>query len=169
MLTRNQAGIIAHSLGDPWSTGKTGGRRYRNHYVGHEPDIDRLVELGWMKKVREGSPLSGGDLVYAVTHEGGLALDSYLASINPHERRGDQDFRGLCPYCKQHDIGIPCGCEWDPSTGKPATCASTHHLATPATLVVGTGRDNWRLCAECAALPRFKSKRKRVPIVRRDA
>jgi len=33
-----------------------------------------------------------------------------------------------------------------------------------ATISVGTGKNNWHLCASCAALPRFKRLRRRVPL-----
>jgi hypothetical protein len=50
-------------------------------------------------------------------------------------------------------------CEWDPIRNQPA-----HKAHAEATICVGRGMDNWHLCAACAALPRFKRFRKRVPL-----
>ena len=65
-------------------------------------------------------------------------------------------------------------CEWDPERNVPADyipvgAGMVDYLGCPndATLVVGAD-GKWRLCAECAALPRFKRFRKRVPIKERS-
>lgn len=52
-------------------------------------------------------------------------------------------------------------CEWDPAGNRPAPHGPTH---AEATLSVGTGTNNWHLCASCAALPRFKRLRRRVAL-----
>jgi hypothetical protein len=49
-------------------------------------------------------------------------------------------------------------CEWSREKGRPA--GISEHLV-PATLLVGSSRNQWLLCAECAALPRFKAFKKR--------
>jgi hypothetical protein len=62
-----------------------------------------------------------------------------------------------CQMCRgDHDgdvVGHHSGaCEWSPTTGKAAMCTDPYH----GDAVVSVGRkDNLRLCAECAALPRF--------------
>lgn len=63
-------------------------------------------------------------------------------------------------------LSVGDGCEWDPSTNKPATVGSAHSVTTPATLIVGA-QGNWRLCEECAALPRFRRYRVRKTIVKK--
>lgn len=50
-------------------------------------------------------------------------------------------------------------CEWDPDTNSPALGDKVGHGI--ATLVVGTGKNDFHLCAACAALPRFKRMKKR--------
>jgi len=54
-------------------------------------------------------------------------------------------------------------CEWDPTRDAPATTAEG--CPNQADTIVGAD-GKWRLCFSCARLPRFKSLRKRVPIVR---
>lgn len=54
-------------------------------------------------------------------------------------------------------------CEWNPTRNAPATTAEG--CPNQADLIVGAD-GKWRLCFSCAHLPRFKSLRKRVPIVR---
>ena len=58
------------------------------------------------------------------------------------------------------------GCEWDPIRGATATNRDGHYLTTPATVILGY-KGKWRLCAECAALPRFRGLHVRRPIVPR--
>lgn len=48
-------------------------------------------------------------------------------------------------------------CDWNPTDGRPALASEDSHAQ--ATLVVGGTA--WHLCADCAALPRFKSHKKR--------
>lgn len=54
-------------------------------------------------------------------------------------------------------------CEWSPADNRPALYSGDSHKAE-ATISVGTGKNNWHLCASCAALPRFKRLRRRVPL-----
>jgi len=63
---------------------------------------------------------------------------------------------------KSVDIIID-GCEWNPSMNRAAFDTDEHHRTTPAEIIVGA-EGKWRLCAECAALPRFARYRKRVPV-----
>lgn len=67
-------------------------------------------------------------------------------------------------------------CEWDPARNQPAEAtmrrgkfASYRGCDEVATLSVGTGAGNWHLCESCAALPRFKRYRRRVPLKGRGA
>jgi hypothetical protein len=53
-------------------------------------------------------------------------------------------------------------CEWNPDADRAAYENETH---AQADFIVGRGNGNWRLCAKCAALPRFKRYRVRKPIV----
>lgn len=53
-------------------------------------------------------------------------------------------------------------CEWDPERGEPARIGDGCERA--AVLSVGAN-GQFHLCAECAALPRFKRFRRRVPLV----
>lgn len=55
------------------------------------------------------------------------------------------------------------GCEWNPGADRPARAGDAHNSTTPAALLVGAD-GNWRLCALCAALPRFRRFRRRKPI-----
>ena len=57
----------------------------------------------------------------------------------------------------------PDNCEWNPSENRAAYDIDDHYLNTPARVIVGAD-GQWRLCESCAALPRFKRFRKRVPI-----
>jgi hypothetical protein len=59
------------------------------------------------------------------------------------------------------------GCEWNPERDGLAFVGDRHTRENPATVLVG-GRENYRLCDGCAALPRFKRLRKRRPIRRDD-
>ena len=52
-------------------------------------------------------------------------------------------------------------CEWDPERGAPARIGEGCERA--AVLGVGAG-GQFHLCAECAALPRFKRFRRLVPL-----
>lgn len=56
---------------------------------------------------------------------------------------------------------------WNPDANRGATDGDRHFNTAQATVIVGS-QIPFRLCAACAALPAFKDKRKRVPIVRRD-
>ena len=49
-------------------------------------------------------------------------------------------------------------CEWNPELNVPAQFSDERHAAT---LSVGVGKNNWHLCARCAAMPRFKRYRVR--------
>lgn len=49
---------------------------------------------------------------------------------------------------------VPDGCEWSPTRNAAAYADDPHLLSTPATVLVGSD-GNFRLCADCAALPRF--------------
>lgn len=51
-------------------------------------------------------------------------------------------------------------CEWNPTEGREAYSGENHALAT---VLVGSN-GNYRLCAECAALPRFRRFRKRLAL-----
>lgn len=58
-------------------------------------------------------------------------------------------------------------CEWDPERDAPAEMRIDEwdeRGHAPATVVVGSGRNNWHLCASCADLPRFRRFRARTPI-----
>ena len=54
-------------------------------------------------------------------------------------------------------------CEWNPTANRMAYEGEEH---AQADLVVGVD-GQWRLCAACAALPRFKRFRVRRPVKRR--
>ena len=60
-------------------------------------------------------------------------------------------------------------CEWNPERDEPATeVKSTHQrwgCIRPAIWAVGSA-NKWHLCDYCAALPRFKRLRKRIPLDR---
>ena len=56
-------------------------------------------------------------------------------------------------------------CEWDPEHDHPAFAHEHAH----ASAVFVLGRGAWRLCASCAALPRFLRYKLRRPIERRAA
>jgi hypothetical protein len=48
-------------------------------------------------------------------------------------------------------------CEWNPAEGRPVLADEpSHALAT-----MRVGATSWLLCVDCAALPRFKSYKKR--------
>lgn len=47
------------------------------------------------------------------------------------------------------------GCEWNPSRDGEAWEGDAHFWANRATVLVGAN-GNYRLCASCAALPRFQ-------------
>jgi len=56
-------------------------------------------------------------------------------------------------------------CEWAPekndaSEWRPDGTELPGNCPNAATEVVGTGLNNWHLCASCAALPRFKRMKK---------
>jgi hypothetical protein len=54
-------------------------------------------------------------------------------------------------------------CEWDPARSCAAELNNEHQ--EPAALIVGANGE-WRLCAQCAALPRFRRFRVRRVIRR---
>jgi hypothetical protein len=56
-------------------------------------------------------------------------------------------------------------CEWWPGGQQAATGRPGEQCQNAATLSVGTTK-NWHLCGDCAALPEFKSLRKRVSLRR---
>ena len=59
-------------------------------------------------------------------------------------------------------------CEWDPVAGVPSSVLRGRLIlgcGNRAELIVGAN-GKWRLCASCAALPKFKRFRKRKPIAR---
>lgn len=56
-------------------------------------------------------------------------------------------------------------CEWWPVGDRSATGRPGERCPNPATLSVGT-KNNWHVCDSCAALPRFKRLRRRVPLRR---
>ena len=58
------------------------------------------------------------------------------------------------------------GCEWCPDADRPSYGGDKHHETVRAEWMIGSGIP-WRLCAECAKLPRFARYRVRRPIVRR--
>lgn len=60
------------------------------------------------------------------------------------------------------------GCEWNPGADEPAFANDKHHLVCRAEVVVGTN-GNWRLCAGCAKLARFKAFKVRKEIKAADA
>ncbi len=53
------------------------------------------------------------------------------------------------------------GCEWNPRANRPSWDDEHHYETTPAEVIVGHKGD-WRLCASCAALPRFNRYRVRT-------
>lgn len=55
------------------------------------------------------------------------------------------------------------GCEWNPHKSRLSYDADEHYRTTPATVLVGANGD-WRLCAACAALPKFRRYRVRKAI-----
>lgn len=52
-------------------------------------------------------------------------------------------------------------CEWHPAEDRPALRTDAPH--GEATISVGS-KPNWHLCADCAELPAFKRKRRRIPL-----
>lgn len=64
--------LMRHALGVQLR-GKRWTKPYRNHYVAGGDSVrawEELVARGLASKTREGSDLTGGDPVYAVTEEG---------------------------------------------------------------------------------------------------
>ena len=61
---------------------------------------------------------------------------------------------------------LDAGCEWDPERDDYAA-GDDHAWHGLATWSVGSGRHNLHLCDACAALPRFKRFRTRVPLRRK--
>lgn len=64
--------------------------------------------------------------------------------------------------CKLDGCPVP-GCEWEPAACRPARPEDAHTRSTPPRVILGT-EANWRLCAACAALPRFTHFTVRTPI-----
>lgn len=54
----------------------------------------------------------------------------------------------------------PDTCEWNPAKDLPAQDGDEMHA--PAELILGNG--DWRLCRDCASLPRFRRYRRRKEI-----
>ena len=65
----------------------------------------------------------------------------------------------------EHGDDCEWSCEWSPEHDMPAVYNDTHTQTALAVVLVGT-TDTWRLCAECAELPKFKHKLKRVSLVK---
>lgn len=86
MMTMNieQQDILRHALG----LGRSD-REYRNHFVTGPgstdyPHCEALVKAGFMTR-REGSELSGGDLIYLVTEAGRIAVRMKPRAVMRHE------------------------------------------------------------------------------------
>lgn len=61
-------------------------------------------------------------------------------------------------------------CEWNPKFNEPAKVDAGLHLGcqNETVLSVGRGKNNWHLCASCAALPRFARLKVRTPLKKAD-
>lgn len=55
-------------------------------------------------------------------------------------------------------------CEWNPTTGSPATLIDHQYVGCGniALVELGSGIDNWHLCRSCAVLPRFRNLRSKA-------
>ena len=58
------------------------------------------------------------------------------------------------------------GCFWCPEEDRPAYDTDVHYQTVPAAVIVGANV-TWRLCEECAKLPRFRRFRSRRKIERK--
>lgn len=79
------------------------------------------------------------------------------------QARADEDSRAIscwasCQTIRDMDAAQRenDGCEWEPVRNRPAFGMDAHTQEHRAEVLVGAGRNNYRLCRRCADLPQFR-------------
>lgn len=108
-----------------------------------------------------------GELVVVATGDEDGALEEWWCRGCVEEEDGGLvQLAGIAPSTPPLPAGWQ-GCEWEPGASRPALEDDSHWRQAAATVVVGA-KSQWRLCAACAAEPRFGSYRQQRPLDKRD-